>query len=182
MKVTTGAARSPRKEAAAPNRMREQQHLQDIALGEGVDHRGRDDLHQEIDRAVLHVADPVGICRHRGGVQRARVDVHADAGLERIGQDDADQQGEGGDDLEVDHRLDADPADLLQVAGLRDAQHDDAEHDRGDDHLDQLDEPVAKRLQRLGEIRPYGADDDAQYKGHDDLEEKGLVERLRPAV
>ena len=63
---------------------------------------------------------------------------------------------------------------------MRDAQHDDAEHDGGDDHLDQLDEPVAKRLQRLREVRPYGADDDAQYKGHDDLEEKGLVERLAP--
>ena len=32
----------------------------------------------------------------------------------------------------------------------------------------------------LGEIGPYGADGDAQYKGHDDLAEKGLVERLAP--
>ena len=125
-------------------------------------------------------AGPVGIGRHRGGIQRAGIDVHADAGLERIGQDHADQQRESRDDLEVDHRLDADAADLLQVAGLCDPQHDDAEHDGGDDHLDQLDEPVAKRLQRLREVRPYGADDDAQYKGHDDLEEKGLVERLAP--
>ena len=40
--------------------------------------------------------------------------------------------------------------------------------------------PSPSGFSACGEVRPYGADDDAQYKGHDDLEEKGLVERLAP--
>ena len=102
MKWTTGAAALAQEGRGGAEQDREQQDLEDVALGEGVDHRGRDDLHQEIDRAVLHVADPVGIGRHRGGVERARVDVHADARLERVGQDHADQQREAREDLEVE--------------------------------------------------------------------------------
>ena len=65
-------------------------------------------------------------------------------GLERIGEDDAEHQGNRRDDLEVDERLHADPADLLQVAGAGDAMHDHAEHERGNHHLDELDEAVAQ--------------------------------------
>ena len=42
------------------------------------------------------------------------------------GEADADDQRETGHDLEIDERLDPDPADLAQVARARDAVDDDA--------------------------------------------------------
>ena len=49
---------------------------------------------------------------------RGRVDVHAGAGLQRVGDDQADDQRQRGDQLEVDQRLEADAADLLMSSML----------------------------------------------------------------
>ena len=78
--------------------------------------------------------------------------------------------------LEVDQRLDADTADALQVAGAGDAVHDDAEHQHRDDHLDQLDEGVAERLELDRRLRPDEADDDADGERQQHLAEQGTQE------
>ncbi len=115
----TGLPRSPSKRQRAAEQHREQQHLQHVAGGEGVDHRGRDQLQQELDRAAA--GELVGVSRRRRSWPRRRacrrVDVHADAGLEHEGQHQPERQGDGGQHLEVDQRLDADAAHALQVAG-----------------------------------------------------------------
>ena len=50
---------------------------------------------------------------------------------------------------EIGERLAGDAADLVQVAHAGDAGDHGQEDHRRDDHLDQLDEGVAERLQRL---------------------------------
>ncbi len=72
--------------------------------------------------------------------------------MEDVGQRDAKRQRHRCQDLEIDHRLDADPTDFLQIAGAGDAVDHDTEDDRRDQHLDQLDETVAKRFQLRGEF------------------------------
>ena len=58
------------------------------------------------------------------------------------------RQRQGRHRLEIEQRLDADAADLLEVAHRADAVHHRAEDHRRDHHLDQRDEAVAERLQR----------------------------------
>ncbi len=83
-----------------------------------------------------------------------------------------DDQRDRGHDLEIDQRLDADPADLLEIAGAGDAVHHDAEHDRRDDHRDQLEEGVAEDLQLDGEIGHRHAEHDPEQQRHQNLYEK----------
>ena len=155
---------------------REQQHLQDLALGERVDDGGGDDVEQEIGRA-LHLAG-LRVGGDALGVERRRVDVHPAPGCTTLTIDEADDQRERADDLEVEQRVAAGLADLLHVLHAGDADDDRAEDDRRDDHLDQLDEAVAERLHRragLGkEVAEQNADDDRD----DHLEVERLVERL----
>ena len=61
--------------------------------------------------------------------------------------DQADDQRDGGDDLEVDEGLDRDAPDLAQIAHAGDAVRDRAEDDQPDHHLDQVDEDVAQRVE-----------------------------------
>ncbi len=70
-----------RQRAAEQNR--EQQHLQHVASGKGAHRSGRDQLHQKLDRAAAgELAGGLDIGAHRLGVERFRVHVHADTGLE----------------------------------------------------------------------------------------------------
>ena len=91
--------------------------------------------------------------------------------MEEIGQRDAEQQRDGRHDFEIDHGLEADATDLLQVARTRDPQHDDAKDDRRDQHLDQLDECIAERLQARPELGIEHADRDADDQSDDNLAE-----------
>jgi hypothetical protein len=154
---------------------REQQHLQDLALGEGVDHAVRDDVEQEVGGAG-HLAR-----RHVAGdalgVQGGRVDVHAGARLQQVHQHQADEQGDGGEDLEVQQGQAAGLADLLHVLHAGDAQHHGAEDDRGDDHLDQLDEAVTQRLHLRGQVRREMPQQHAHRDGEQHLHVQGAVER-----
>ena len=92
--------------------------------------------------------------------------------MERVGEHDTEDQGDGRHHLEIDQRADADAAHLGEVAGRRNAVHDDAEHDHGNQHLDQLDEAVAERLGLHREIRPRHPDEDAEHERDDDLKEQ----------
>ena len=88
------------------------------------------------------------------------------------------------DDLEVDQRLAADPPDLLHVAGAGDAEHDRAEDDRADQHLDEGDEPVAERLQLDRGRRVHIAEDAARKDGeqHPEIEMASEAFHSRPQV
>ena len=65
----------------------EQQHLQDVALGERIDDARRNDVQQEIGHA-LHRAGR-RVLRHRARIERGDVDVHAGAGLHHVDDDEA---------------------------------------------------------------------------------------------
>ena len=60
---------------------REQQDLQNLAFGESVDHRGRDDVEQEIGRRLQF--SRTGIRCHGRRIESAWIDIHAAAGLQR---------------------------------------------------------------------------------------------------
>ena len=91
------------------------------------------------------------------------VDVHAGAGLQGVGDDQADDERQRRNHLEIDQRLEADAADLLHVLHAGDAMHDGAEDDRRDDHLDRLDEGIAQRLHLLAELRIVVPEQDAHH-------------------
>ena len=155
---------------------REEQHLQDLALGEGADDGVGNDVHQEFDRALLPGLR--GVDLDRFGIDRAHVDVHADAGLQDVDHDQADDQRQRGHDLEIDQRLQADAADLLHVLHAGDAVHHGAEDDRRDQHLDQLDEAVAERLHRHADVRIELPEQDADHDRGQHLHVEMGVERF----
>jgi hypothetical protein len=146
-----------------PEQDREEQHLQQVVLGERGDDRGRDDAQQELDRVRQLAVAGLLLDRLGAGGQGLRVDVEPGAGLHHVAHDQPEEEGERGDQLEVDQGLDADPADRLQVADVRDPDHHGAEDDRCDQHLDQLDEGVAQRLHLRAERRIEVAQKDAQH-------------------
>ena len=78
-------------------------------------------------------------------------------------------------DLEVDQRLDTDPADFLHILHAGDAMHDGAENDRRDQHLDQLDEGIAERLHRCADLGVEVPEQDAEHDRHEDLHVEMLV-------
>ena len=100
---------------------------------------------------------------------------------EQESQHEADGERDGGHDFEIDQRFETDPADFLQIAGAGDAVHHNAEHDRCDDHLDELEEGVAEDLERNREIRRRDAENNAENKRYQDLDEQRAVERSASA-
>ena len=112
------------------------------------------------------------------GVERCRVGVDADARLDDVDHHEPDDQRQRRNDLEIDERLDADPADGLQVANLRDAGHDDAEDDRRDHHSDELDEAVAERPHRRARLGSDVAKDDADQNREQDLDVQDFIKGL----
>ncbi len=93
---------------------RHEQHLEDLAFGEGVEDRGRDDVEDVIDRA-LHLAGG-GELSDGLGVEAGGVDVHPGAGAHHIDDDEADHEGQRAHDLKVQHGEAAGLADLLHVS------------------------------------------------------------------
>ena len=53
----------------------EQQHLQDVAFREGIDHRVRDDVHQEVGHALRFGL--TGVLGHGFGIERGGIDVES---------------------------------------------------------------------------------------------------------
>jgi hypothetical protein len=105
------------------------------------------------------------VLRHRAGVQGRRVDVQASTGLDQIGDDQADNQGQRREHQEIGEGLGRHAADLADVTHAGDADHDGQEDHRGDDHLHQLDEAVAQRLQTFTELREEVTQGTAQQDG-----------------
>src|SRR3954468_12513858 len=162
---------------ADPKDDREEQYLQHVVASERVDRRGGNDVQNEAaDSLALQLVRIGGVRIHRPGIELRRIDVHAVAGAEDVSERDSEHQGDGGHGLEVDQGLDADPADLLEVAGPRDAVHDDAEHDWRDDHRNQLQKSVAQKLELDREVRHRHAQHDAQQQRGKNLNEERLVQ------
>jgi hypothetical protein len=156
----------------------EEQHLQHVVARQCVERGRRDDVEDEAaDAAALHLVGVVGVGVERLGVEQGGIDVHAVAGREDEGEQQADAQRDRRHHLEIDQCLEPDPADLLEVAGAGDAVDHHAKDDRRDDHRDQLEEAVAQDLQAGREVRCRDAQGDPEDQCDDDLEEQGPVER-----
>ena len=148
----------------------EQQHLHNLPFRERADGRVGDDVHQVIDRVQVLGLRRIGL--YRLGVEAGRIGIDAGSGPIEIGDHETDEEGDRGQHLEIDQRLQSDAPDLLQIAHLGNTDRDSSEDDRGDHHLDQLDERVSQRLELRGEVRNEEAQDNAERYSHDDLKIK----------
>jgi hypothetical protein len=103
--------------------------------------------------------------------------VQAGTGLDQVADQQADPERGGRHHQEVTERQTADLADTGGLADRADAEHQRAEDDRADHHLDQVDEPGAERFQLDREVREQETDTDAEQYGDDDgdVEEVGAV-------
>ena len=94
-------------------------------------------------------------------------------GLHDVDRDQADDQRDRRDDLEVDDRAQAHPADDLDVARAGDAGDQRREDQRRDDHLDHPQEQLAERTEVDGRggvvLADDPADDDAEREADEDL-------------
>jgi hypothetical protein len=90
------------------------------------------------------------ILRDSLGIQRGHVHVETAARLYDVAHHHAHQQRQSGNDLKVQERLSANPADFLQILHAGDAGNDGAKDDQRDNHRDQLDERVAQRFHGNG--------------------------------
>jgi hypothetical protein len=133
------------------------------------------------DEALLLGA--VHVALHRPGIERGRIDVEAFAGLQQIADQKPERERDRRHRLEVDQRLHADPAHLLEIAHGADAVHDGAEDHRCDHHLDQRDETVAQRFESDAGVRKEMADEDADGDRDQDLNvENRIPGASRPAM
>ena len=155
---------------------REQQHLQNFAFRERVDDGGRNDVEQKIGRALQLSRFGVGGDALR--VERGGVDVHPGTGLDHVNDREADDQRDRADDLEVEQRVTAGLAHFLHVFHAGDANHDRAENDRRNHHLDQLDEAVAQWSHFDAPVGLEISEQHANHDGNDDLEVQRLVQRF----
>ena len=155
---------------------RDQQHLQQIAARQRPDVAVGNDPHQMRDDALFLGLGDVG--RDRFRIDRGRIDVEAGAGFEDFADQQADRERHRRDRLEVDQRLQPDPADALEIAHRGDAVHHRAEDHGRDHHLDQRDEAVAERLERLAEIGIEMSDQDTDEDRDQHLDVEDLVPGL----
>src|SRR5262249_51648451 len=118
------------------------------------------------DSLLLGSADVGG---NRLRVERGRIDVEAAARPDDLTDQEPDDQRQRGYHLEIHQRLDADAPDLLEIAHRCDAVHDGAEDHRRDHHLDELNETVAERLERLSGFGEEIAHRDADQDRNDHL-------------
>ena len=149
------------------------QHLQHVAGGEGIDHRGGNQLHQEFHCAPAYqFLGVAGKCTHGFGVESAGIHIHAHAWLEPKGQRQTQQQRDGRHDLKVDQCLDPNAPDAPKIACTSNPMDDHTEHQDGNDHLDQFDEAVAQRLELDGELGRTHAQDHPQEQCQQHLPEQ----------
>ena len=155
---------------------REQQHLQDLALREGVDDRGGNDAEQDVRRALA--ACGADILGDPSGIERRGIDVHPGAGPNHVHHHQPDDERERGDDFEIQQREPTGLADGLHVADAGDAGDDGAKDDRRDHHSHELDEAVAERLHRRARRRMEIPQRDAGNRRHQHLSVQRSVEGL----
>ncbi|MNV22301.1 hypothetical protein D3C71_1132680 [compost metagenome] len=155
---------------------REHQHLQDVAVGERADDGVRDHVEDKGNDALVFTSRDEA--SDFAGIQGRYVDVHADTRLHDVDHDQADQQGKGGHDFEVQQRIAAGLADRFHVLHAGDTTDDGTEDDRRDDHFDQFDEPVTQRFEGYTGLRVEVTEQNADSDGNDHLEIQGFVQWL----
>ncbi|MCY1395908.1 hypothetical protein D9M71_108640 [compost metagenome] len=172
---------------------REEDDRQHLATGHGGEDVGGDQVQQGRDQCMVMLHFLGGLLIP-GDVHRAQgAHVDAGAGLEEVGQQQADHDRHRGDDLEVEDGLQADAAELLGVAHAGDADHQRSDDDRDDDHLDHADEDIARRLQDVGdppglfraEVVEQGANGDTQHQPNEYLPreaQSGLGHSRHPLI
>ena len=174
-KIQHRAARLTHHGQANAEQHRHQQHLQDVVAHKGADQRLGDDVQRKAGERHLvrlgHVALDGGL------VQVCGVDVHARTGLHHVGHHQPHHQRQGGEEQEVRHGLAEDAAHGGELRHARDAGHDGQEDDRSDDHLHQLDEGIAQRLERFAIGRLKVAQQHAQDDGEHHLKVQLPVKR-----
>ena len=151
---------------------RDEQSLQHAARCQRREQGVRDDALDEVQQSAGFVRGfgQLGALAC-GGVGQ----VHAAAGVDEVADDQADRERERRHDEEVDERQPADLADGSGFAYRADAQHDRAEDDRRDHHLDQCDEHRAEHADALADLGGEKADRDAC----EDRDDDGDVEPVR---
>src|SRR2546430_16941210 len=84
--------------------------------------------------------------------------------------ENADDEGECGDDFKIEQAFDADAADFLEIGYGGDALHDDAENHGGHHHSNQGDERVAKSLEWQAGL--WGETADQEANEYDDKRQR----------
>ena len=114
----------------------EDDDLQHVAPGHRIDDRLRDGVQQHL---------VPGLRRRRHFSRPGRRQRDPVAGTRDVHRDEADEEGDRRDHLEVDDRAHAHAADRFHVARPRRAGDQGREDQRRDDHLDQAQEQLAER-------------------------------------
>ena len=153
-----------------------EQHLEDVAIGERAYDGAGDDVHQEVDEAV--VLGRSGVLGDGGGVEGRGIDVHSPTRLEGVDHHKPDDKGQGRHRFKIDERFAADTAELLHIFHACDAEDHGAENDRRDDHLDKFDEPVTERLHGLSGLGIEMPKGNTKENGTNNLKIKRLIQRL----
>ncbi len=120
---------------------REDDDLQDLVLGHGVEDRGR---HKMGDEAMQR--EGVRRSRRRAGRHGFR-QMHVRARLQQLNHHQTQHQRHDRGADEPGHGLDAEPPDRGGVLHMGDARHKGGEHQRRDDHLDQTQKDVGDEIE-----------------------------------
>ena len=113
---------------------RDEKNLEQVTRGESVEEALRDQSHDVAGDGI--VGGDLGVFLNRFTVELAHIGIETGARLHHLTHKHADEERNGRDHLEIDQRLQAYAADLLQVADGGDAVDDGTEDDRRDHHLD----------------------------------------------
>jgi hypothetical protein len=98
--------------------------------------------------------------------------------VNKVANDQTDEEGERGDNFEVEQRFTAHAANFFHVRHAGDAGDYRAENDQGDDHGDEADETVTERLHGHGFRGAQIAERYRESDGDQDLHPEICVERL----
>ncbi|CNU71987.1 Uncharacterised protein [Salmonella enterica subsp. enterica serovar Bovismorbificans] len=118
-----------------------------------------------------------GINGHRLRIQRCRIDVHPGARLHNVDDDKTDNQRNRTDNFKVKQRDRAGTAHRFHAFHACDTRHDSTENDRSDDHLNELNERVAKRFHLCAQFRIVMAKENTNGDCCQDLKIKTFEQR-----
>ena len=152
-----------------------QQHLQNVTAGKCANDARRDDIHNEGDNALVFRL--IGVNRYRFRIKRCRIDVHSGTRLHDVNDDKTNNQRDGTDNFKVKQCDCAGTTNRLHAFHARNARYDGTKDDRSDDHLNELNEPVAKRFHLLAYFRVEMAKENTNGYRCQDLKVKAFKQR-----
>ena len=75
--------------------------------------------------------------------------IHPGTGLEDVRQSDPQNDGDGGDHLEVNNGFRANTPELFGITNTRDTHHQRGDHNRHNNHFNQMDEDITRRREQI---------------------------------